>query len=394
MPPVKPWRGNVRALRPMLATLAEHSRRDPSFVYEPKYDGIRALASVQPGSVALYSRLGNEKSAQFPEIVEALAAFAKARKAPLVLDGEVVALDAKGEPAGFQQLQGRIHVSTGAPPALSVAFIVFDILRDGDEDLCDLPLADRRARLEQVFARAKANAIWLGEQVRGDGEAMWERAKAQGWEGLIAKRAASPYRAGKRSPDWMKLKLVVTQEFVIGGWTEPRGTRSRFGALMLGVYEGDDLVYVGHTGAGFDGKELDKVHGLLRPLETPECPFRQRPKSNERPHWVQPTLVAEVKFTEWTADDKLRHPTYLGLRDDVEARKVTRERKPPATRTAAAPRAAERASPPRTGRGSPSPTAPSPPSSGQRPRSKARTGETRRPKPFVLSADLSALVDQ
>jgi bifunctional non-homologous end joining protein LigD len=342
MSPVKPWRGDVRTLRPMLATLAEHPRRDPAFVYEPKYDGIRALASIEPGGrtggVALYSRLGNEKSAQFPEIARGLAAFTRSRTAPLVLDGEVVALDEHGAPAGFQQLQGRIHVASGPPAGQEVAFIAFDILRDGDEDLCDLPLTERRARLEKVFSRSRSSVVRLGEQVRGDGEAMWDRAKAQGWEGLIAKRAAGPYRAGKRSADWIKLKLVVTQEFVVGGWTEPRGTRAHFGALLLGVYEGDALVYVGHTGAGFDGKELDKVSRLLRPLETADCPFRQKPKTNERPHWVAPSLVAEVKFTEWTDDDKLRHPTYMGLRDDVEATTVTREMKAPEKRTAAAPR--------------------------------------------------------
>jgi bifunctional non-homologous end joining protein LigD len=369
MPSVKPWRGDVRTLRPMLATLAEHSRRDPAFVYEPKYDGIRALAAVEPDGrarhVALYSRLGNEKSAQFPEIVRGLAAFTKTRTTPLVLDGEIVALDGQGTPAGFQQLQGRIHVASGAPEGQSVAFIAFDILRDADEDLCDLPLTERRAHLEKVFSRSTSTVIRLGEQVRGDGEAMWDRAKAQGWEGLIAKRASGPYRAGKRSADWMKLKLVVTQEFVVGGWTEPRRTRAHFGALLLGVYDGETLVYVGHTGAGFDGRELEKVSRLLRPLETAVCPFGRKPKTNERPHWTSPVLVAEVKFTEWTDDDKLRHPTYMGLRDDVEATTVTRERKAPATRTAAAPRK----------------KAP-----GARP--------ARHPKPFTLSADLSAIIDQ
>jgi bifunctional non-homologous end joining protein LigD len=378
----------------MLAILADHSRRDPAFVYEPKYDGIRALASVEPGGraegVALYSRLGNEKSAQFPEVVRGLAAFAKARTAPLVLDGEIVALDEQGTPAGFQQLQGRIHVASGVPAGQPVAFIAFDILRDGDDDLCDLPLVERRARLEKVFSRSRSTVIRLGEQVRDDGEAMWDRAKAQGWEGLIAKRAAAPYRAGKRSPDWMKLKLVVTQEFVIGGWTEPRGTRTHFGALLLGVYDGDALVYVGHTGAGFDGKELDKVYRLLRPLETKGCPFRETPKTNERPHWVTPSLVAEVKFTEWTGDDKLRHPTYMGLRDDVEATKVTREKKAPGTRTAATPRrkglpAGQGFSPADKG-ASP---APKTPAAARRPKAKAQ-----RPEPVVLSAELSALVDQ
>jgi bifunctional non-homologous end joining protein LigD len=398
MPTPRPWQRDVRTLRPMLATLTEHSRRDPGFVYEPKYDGIRAIAAVEPGGptegVTLLSRLGNEKSAQFPEVVRALAAFARARKGPLVLDGEIVALDANGEPAGFEQLQGRIHVTSGAPSEQAVAFIAFDLLRDGDDDLCDLPLTGRRARLERVFGRSRSTVIRLGEQVRGDGEAMWEQAKARGWEGLIAKRAASPYRAGKRSPDWMKLKLVVTQEFVIGGWTEPRGTRAHFGALLLGVYDGDALEYAGHTGTGFDGKELERIARLLRPLATNDCPFRVTPKSNERPHWVKPTLVAEVTFTEWTEDGKLRHPTYVGLRDDVDPRRVVRERKAPATRTPATPR--RRSAP--VGQGfSPAGSAPvgqgfSPARSASpapRPKREARITE-----PIALSSELSALVDQ
>jgi bifunctional non-homologous end joining protein LigD len=364
----------------MLATLAEHSRRDPAFVYEPKYDGIRAIAAVEPGGrtegVLLLSRLGNEKSMQFPGLVRALAAFGQARGRPFVLDGEVVALDANGDPAGFQQLQGRIHVTSGAAADESAAFIAFDVLRDGDDDLRDLPLVERRARLERLFEGSRSSIVRLGEHVRGDGEAMWERAKAQGWEGLIAKRAASPYRTGRRSPDWMKLKLVVTQEFVVGGWTEPRGARSRFGALMLGVYEGDALVYVGHTGTGFDGRELDRVFRLLEPLETAVCPFRVRPKSNERAHWVKPVLVAEVSFAEWTGDGKLRHPTYVGRRDDVDPRSVARERKAPATRTPAAPRRRSA----HVGQ-------------GFSPARADRAPVRQRPEPTALSPDLAALVD-
>ena len=409
----KRWREDVRAIRPMLATLSEYGSSDPAFVYEPKYDGIRAIAGVaptgRPGDVILLSRLGNEKSSQFPEVVRAVVDFAAARKRPLVLDGEIVALDANGEPAGFQQLQGRIHVTSGAPAGRSVAFIVFDLLRDGDEDLRDLPLAERRARLEQLFRgkqgrtnASRSDVIRLSTQVAGDADALWDRAKAQGWEGLIAKRLDSPYRTGKRSPDWLKLKLVVTQEFVIGGWTEPRGTRSYFGALLLGVYDDDDeLEYVGHTGTGFDHRELEKVWRLLKPLETGECPFRSRPRSNERPHWVRPTLVAQVKFTEWTDDNKLRHPTYVGLRDDKVATDVRRERKAPAERTAARHRGTARVAPIRSaGRG------PSASKAGTRRSVKdapapARTRIRRRPgrtvsggAPVVLSRELNAVIDQ
>jgi bifunctional non-homologous end joining protein LigD len=292
------------------------------------------IAEVAPGrGVRLWSRLGNEKTSQFPEIVDALAKWTE----PVVLDGELVALDEQGRPAGFQRLQGRIHLkdedrrgrsaragdrkAQGVP----VACILFDVLRVRDRELFDLKLLERRKILERLFARHRSDRLRLSEQVRGDGRALHERALAEGWEGLIAKRADSLYRPGKRTPDWCKIKLTREQEFVVGGWTEPRQTRIYFGALLLGVYDGGHLVYVGHSGTGFNDRELARVMALLKRLETPECPFATRPPTNERPHWVRPELVAQVRFTEWTADGKLRHPVYLGLRDDKKPREVIRE---------------------------------------------------------------------
>ena len=320
-------------IAPMLASLADAPLDDPQLVYEPKYDGIRAIVEIAPkGRVRLWSRLGNEKTRQFPEIAAALEKWARARNAPLVLDGEIVALDAKGEPAGFQQLQGRIHHSgrdsaspAGAPGR--VALIAFDLLRDGRTDYRDRPLVERRAALEHVFGRTGSPVLRISDQVSGDGRALYQQALDRGWEGLIAKHARSLYKSGKRSPDWRKLKIVHEQEFVIGGWTDPRQTRAYFGALLLGVYEGNDLIDTGHTGTGFNEKELARVMALLNPLETKTCPFKVKPKTNERPHWVRPELVAQIKFTEWTADGKLRHPVYLGLRDDKKATDVRRDRK-------------------------------------------------------------------
>src|SRR4051812_22148107 len=316
-------------ISPMLASLADAPLVDPQLVYEPKYDGIRAIVEIAPkGRTRLWSRLGNEKTRQFPEIVAALERWARKRTAPLVLDGEIVALDAKGEPAGFQQLQGRIHLSNGDEASgASTALIAFDLLIDGKTDYCGRPLTERRAALERVFGRTGSPMLRISEQVRGDGRALHAQALERGWEGLIAKHAASLYKAGKRTPDWRKLKLVREQEFVVGGWTEPRQTRAYFGALLLGVYEGERLVYAGHTGTGFNHKELARVSTLLTPLETVACPFTPKPKTNERAHWVKPELVAQIKFTEWTADAKLRHPVYLGLRDDKDPRAVTREEK-------------------------------------------------------------------
>ena len=313
----------------MLASLADAPLDDPQLVYEPKYDGIRAI--VEAGKhVRLWSRLGNEKTAQFPAIVQALEKWARGLKQPVVLDGEIVALDDKGEPAGFQHLQRG---------ARDTALIAFDILRVGARDWRDRPLLERRAELERVFGRTRSPILRISEQVRGDGRELYNRALASGWEGLIAKHADSRYASGKRTPDWRKLKILQEEEFVIGGWTEPRQTRTHFGALLLGVFEAghqpsvshqpsamSHLVYAGNIGTGFNEKELARVMKLLKPLETHTSPFANTPKTNQKPHWVRPELVAQVKFTEWTADGKLRHPVYLGLRDDKKPEDVMRER--------------------------------------------------------------------
>jgi bifunctional non-homologous end joining protein LigD len=319
----------------MLATLADAPLADPRLVYEPKYDGIRGLVEIVPSQpaagVRLFSRLGNEKSAQFPELVKALARFGATLSAPVIIDGEIVALDEHGQPAGFQRLQGRIHltkVSETETVTQPVAFIAFDILCEDRQSLCHLPLSARRARLEQIFARAardRSSPLRLSDVATGDGRGLFGEAQTRGWEGLIVKRADSPYRPGKRTPDWRKLKLVQRQEFVVAGWTEPRASRSYFGALLLGYYSDGELKYAGHTGSGFDEKELTRVFQLLRPLETGRAPFKVVPKTNERPHWVEPRLVAEVKFTEWTDEGLLRHPIYLGLRGDITPEHVRRE---------------------------------------------------------------------
>ena len=278
----------------MLATLAEPPLTGAGLVFEPKYDGIRALVHVAPArggvDVRLWSRLGNEKTSQFPSIVSALQAWGARLKGPVLLDGEVVALDADGRPAGFQKLQGRIHLSHAKEVAAiekqqPVALILFDILRDGDEDLRGLPLTERRARLEALLPRPDT-VLRISEQLQGDGRSLHDRALKEGWEGLIVKEGRAPYQSGRRSPAWRKLKVVKQQEFVIGGWTDPRQTRQFFGALLLGVpVDGDPhrLEYVGHTGTGFDQKELARVWKLLKPRETKESPFTTR--TTEQPSW-------------------------------------------------------------------------------------------------------------
>jgi bifunctional non-homologous end joining protein LigD len=323
----------------MLATLAEAPLDDPNLLYEPKYDGIRALIAVeprgrgQPAEITIASRLGNEKTAQFPEVVQALGAWGARRRKPALLDGEIVALDQAGRPTDFQKLQDRIHLTLARDIAAlagtrPVAFVAFDLLSDGGEALLDLPLAERRRRLAGALGRAvspDSGTLRIALQSAGGGAALLERARREGWEGIIAKDARSKYQPGQRSRDWRKLKLTKRQEFVVGGWTEPRHSRAHFGALLLGVLEGDRLRYVGHVGGGFTDGDLKRIATRLSALANDAWPFTTRPVTNERPHWVTPALVVEVKFSQWTHDGYLRHPTFLGLRDDILPASVRRE---------------------------------------------------------------------
>lgn len=326
------WRDDPASVRPMLATASAPPPLAASgFVYEPKYDGIRALATVAPGhpvpSVRLYSRAGNDKTAQFPAIVKALARYALRLRAPVLLDGEIVALDADDRPASFQRLQGRLHRrEISAADDTPTAYYVFDLLRDGPHDLRGLPLTARRAALERVFVNPGSPMLRLTPQ-EADGRELFTRARQEGWEGLIAKRAQSRYLSGRRSSDWIKLKIHREQEFVVGGWTSARGSRAHFGALLVGVNDDEGrLVYCGHVGSGFDGAELERLMRRLRELEIPRTPFDvPPPATNEVPHWVKPELVAQVRFTEWTDEARLRHPTYRGLREDVDVARVRRE---------------------------------------------------------------------
>jgi bifunctional non-homologous end joining protein LigD len=343
---------SAQDLRPMLAVApdAPPPLDDPRLVYEPKYDGIRAIVLVEPGPtphVRLWSRNGNEKSRQFPELVSALSAWAATLAAPVVLDGEVVALDRDGHPAGFQRLQGRIHVSVPGyrssapaqtPAQQPTAFVAFDLLRDGDVDWRARPLRERRAALEARCRDMGSPLLRVSRQVVGDGHALYDEATRHGWEGLLVKGVDSPYRAGKRSPEWRKLKIQQQDEFVVAGWTDPRGTRTHLGALILGARGADGaLDYVGDVGTGFTGAELARVGALLARLATDDCPFDPPPKTPARAHWVRPVLVAQVRYTEMTDEGRLRHPAYLGLRDDKPAAAVTRPRKATPAPTAAAP---------------------------------------------------------
>src|SRR4051812_19747833 len=304
---------------PMLATLSEHVPTSEGWLYEVKWDGYRALARLVAGEGAtLRSRRGNDFAERFPTVVSALP---RAVRTPdCVLDGEVCALDDQGRSSFSAMQQGK--------PGTPIVYYVFDVLEIEGESLLDLPLTERRKRLEKLLDR-RNRTVRLSETF-DDGEALFHAAEQQGLEGILAKRAESRYLPGKRGRDWLKIKTHGRQEFVICGYARGQGKRATgFGALILGVYEGAELVYVGNVGTGFDEAEIQKLLGKLRPLETKTPPFREVPKMpkvrRDAVVWVEPKLVCEVSFGEWTHDGRLRQPVYQGLREDKAAREVRHE---------------------------------------------------------------------
>ncbi|MEO8879168.1 MAG: DNA ligase D [Gemmatimonadaceae bacterium] len=317
------------ALDPMLASVGTDVPDGKEWTFEPKYDGIRVLAYATPDAARLVTRNGKDKTAQFPGIAEAVRTLASRGRRALVLDGEVVALH-DGAPARFQELQGRMHVKdaraiAGFEDSAPAALMAFDILLDGNDVLVHEPWTKRRARLEKRLAKHESAELRLTESDLDDGRAMLARAKHDGWEGIIAKRVDAPYQPGARSRDWLKLKLEFRQEFVVGGWTEPRNTRQHIGALLLGYYDQGRLIYVGNMGGGFDNAGLAEMYETLEPLARKSSPFEETPRPREPVHWVTPKVVVEVKFNEWTTDGKLRQPIYVGTRDDKNPRTVKRE---------------------------------------------------------------------
>ena len=322
----------IQAAAPMLATLTDEIPTGDGWTFEPKYDGIRIVTLATGEAVMLMTRNGNDKAAQFPEIADAVQRLVAARKVPLILDGEIVALE-RGEIARFHALQSRMHVTSRSAidrhvTDTPVACIVFDLLLEGDTGLLGDPWHVRRERLERVLSGRGVDRerLRLGETDAGDGERMLAHARSAGWEGIIAKRIDAPYRPGVRSRDWLKIKVEHRQEFVIGGWTEPRNSREHIGAILLGYHDDGELIYAGHTGGGFSGESLRDMYRRLAPLERDTPPFATKPRTNERPHWVEPRIIAEVKFSEWTNDGKLRQPIFLGVRDDKDPEEIVKER--------------------------------------------------------------------
>jgi bifunctional non-homologous end joining protein LigD len=306
----------------MLATLVETIPRGEGWIFEPKLDGIRALAYVTGGSVKLYSRNRKPLESAYPELVEALSV---AVRGDAVLDGEVAAVNSKTGISSFELLQQRSGLRDAVRArrtGVEVKFYLFDCLFYEGIDLTGLPLLERKDVLREVV-RYDDTIILTPHRIRG-GAAMLRQACARGEEGVIAKLASSRYVSG-RSGSWLKIKCLHQQEFVIGGFTAPQGSRELFGALLVGYYEDGELKYAGKVGTGFDRRTLELLHRRLAPLARRTPPFTSGVLPRGEVTWVTPRLLAEIGFSEWTSAGMLRHPRFLGLRDDKDASEVRRE---------------------------------------------------------------------
>jgi bifunctional non-homologous end joining protein LigD len=317
-------------LRPMLAALGTLPGDDDRWAFEFKWDGIRAIGQVDGGRLRITSRNGNDLTGSFPEL-RALGEHLGSHQ--VVMDGEIVAFDEKGRPR-FQRLQPRIHAAdAGKAKRLAaeqpVVYVLFDLLYIDGESLLALPYVERRRRLEALGLDREKGASWtLSPRFDGPGADILQASKEQGLEGVLAKRRDSPYLPGRRSPTWTKVKNVRAQEVVIGGWTPGEGHRQgRFGSLLLGLPGDGGLVYVGQVGTGFSDAVLDDLVAALERRRSESSPFNGDVPRQYRnvATWVEPTLVGEVSFSEWTADGRMRHPSWRGLRDDKAPDEVRRE---------------------------------------------------------------------
>ena len=311
-------------IEPALSTLAAAPPTGPDWAHEIKFDGYRILVRIDQGKVTLSTRRGNDWTDRMPALAEAMRAIPVKTA---VLDGEMVSLDARGV-SDFQRLQDALSCGP-ARQAASLVYYAFDLLYLNGIDLRGVGLAQRKALLGQTLARlppSVASTIRLSDHVIGQGPVFLAQAARMGLEGMISKQLDAPYRSG-RSHQWLKVKCKQRQEFVVVGFTEPKGSRTLLGALLLATYTGDDLVYRGRVGTGFSEDSLRALHHMLVPLRDSRPAFAQAPSVAETRgvHWVKPELVAEVSYAGFTQDGLLRHATFLGLREDKGASQVTLE---------------------------------------------------------------------
>lgn len=317
-------------IEPMKAKLVESPPSDDGWIYEIKFDGFRALAMIHKKEVFLISRTENDMTEKFPEVVAAL----REMKLPdCILDGEIVALDGKGR-SSFQMLQAY-ELGQERPP---LCYYTFDVLKIKGRSLMRLPLTERKKRLRELLGKS-SDVVRYSASLEGDGESLLKQVGKFGLEGLIGKKSDSAYETGRRSGTWIKLKIHNEQEVVIGGYTQPGGSRKHFGSLIIGVYADKTLQCVGKVGTGFNSKLLKELHAQFQPLIQERCPFDNLPAESsgrwgqgitvsemKNCTWLKPQLVCQVKFAEWTRDGRLRQPVFLGLREDKRAREVVREK--------------------------------------------------------------------
>lgn len=306
--------------KPMLAKLTHDHFSDKDWIYERKLDGERCVAVKNKSKIKLYSRNHKSLNSQYPEIVEALS---KQKTDRFVIDGEIVAFE--GEQTSFSRLQARMQlksVQKARKTGVAVYYYVFDIMQTGKHIVEKIPLFERKKVLNGTVS--SGNKIRVIQYRREDGIKYYKKACKKGWEGVIAKLGGGPY-LHKRSTDWLKFKCVNEQELVIGGYTDPKGSRVGFGGLLLGFYKKGKLHYAGKVGTGFDDKTLKKLKKKLKDIETKKKPFKDSKIPKKGVNWVKPKLVAQIGFTEWTSDDRLRHPRFLGLRHDKSPKKVKKE---------------------------------------------------------------------
>jgi bifunctional non-homologous end joining protein LigD len=314
---------------PNLATLIDKPFTNPDWIFEVKWDGMRVLSFVRNGKTELRSRRNREVTSQFPELA-AIAERLAAKEA--IVDGEAVVLDAEGRP-DFSLMQQRMNVARPSRTLIEeapVIYYVFDLLYCDGYDLRDVPLIERKNFLKRTLAAG--DPVRYSGHIVGEGEELYRLAKERGLEGIVGKQVRSKYSAG-RGAQWVKLKTTSEADAVIGGYTAPRGSRDHFGAVLLGLYEGSKLQFIGGAGSGFNEKSAADLWERLQPLVTKEAPFAERPQTREKATWVKPRLVARVKFTEWTRDKHLRAPVFLGLRDDIEPKECQFTAEAPSTQS-------------------------------------------------------------
>ena len=320
----------IEFIEPMKARVMDSPPHSGNWIYEIKFDGYRAIAFKNGADVRLISRNEKDFGERFPEIAEAIA---RMDANDIVMDGEIVALDPQGV-SSFQLLQA-VEIGTKRPPLF---YYAFDLLRLDGKDWRERPLVERKAQLEEILKNAP-DTIRFSAALGSDAKRLLTQVKKLGLEGLIGKRTDSVYEPGKRSGAWIKLKLRREQEFVIGGYTNPEGSRTYFGALLVGFYDNKTLKFCGKVGTGFDTKLLGALHSQFEKISRDDCPFVNLPETRgsryspritasemKKCHWVKPELVCQVQFSEWTRDEKLRQPAFLGLREDKDASEVVREK--------------------------------------------------------------------